>query len=114
VDRVTLDTLPWRLGEEDYIGCIFRDVELSASLSTATATVEIYDSTGATTLSSTAMTLTGTDRRVAKYFLTSGSAKTITAAGVYRAIYRATWSDGTNSIIREAQQQIDVRARPSS
>ena len=114
-DIVTLDTIPWRLGAEDYIEWVFEDRRLHADLSSPalSCTIAIYDSVAGVTLAATAMTMSGTTRRVARYFLTSGAAKTITVVGQYTLFGLGSWSDGTNTLKIAIQQKLDVRAASS-
>ena len=109
MDQVTVEASDYRLGEEKPVRIIVVDTEANSDLSTATVTIEIYDSTGSTTLAATSATLSGTTRLLCLYQLTTGSGKTITTAGTYRAVWRMTY--GTT--IREWEQTLNVYARPS-
>lgn len=108
MNEVTLDKITYILGEEKPVRVSVVH-ERGIDISSGTASIIIYDSVGATTLASTAMTV-GTGRPVvASYQLTTGSGKNITASGEYRAIVTFTYS----GVIQRWQIPITVKSAPS-
>jgi len=108
-DSVTGVSKDMRLGEEKILRVAAKDIDSQADMSTATATFELWDSTGSQTVAPTSASISGTTRIVLSYFLTSGAGKVVTAAGTYRITWRLTFG----SEIREYQQQLTIKARPS-
>lgn len=99
------------LGETKIIGVkSVRQVD-NTSLTGTTASVSIYDS-GGSLIVTASMTVSydATNARVrAQYALATGSGKTITTAGTYRAEYLLTFPDGTIMIW---QQALTVKSNP--
>lgn len=85
-----------------------RGADLSKEMKTAT--VSLYDSGGATVVSAAALTLSGTTRMDALYFLRTGANYTVTTAGTYRAVTLVELTDLTT---KEWQQQIEILANPT-
>ena len=107
IDTIDLPPRAFHLGDKKNIG--LHGLRLDTGKAWApTAAVIIYDSAGATTLASTAMTISGTKRLFALYRLTTGAAMTITAAGDYRAYYTVT----NGSDVQRWKQVLRIRAVP--
>jgi hypothetical protein len=105
----TLETLEYILGEDLPLELTVTD-EDGADLSTATATVTIKDASGATVLSATAMTGSGTTERIFLYLLQTGAAQTIPTTGHYKAEYKVTYGNVND----QAYQDIYVLPVPGS
>ena len=109
MNDVTLSPVTKRLGSKWYYKFRFYD-DAGLDISSATATIEIYDSSGSATLTATSMTLTTprTSLGFFKYLITTGAAQTITAAGDYRVVIRLS----LNSEIRILQGALTIIAIP--
>jgi len=106
MNEVTLGRKTFILGEEKPVRVQVKH-ERGIDISAGTATIIIYDSAGATTLSSQSMSVSSA--AVCSYQLTTGAGKNITAAGEYRAIVTFVYS----GVTRKWQIPITVKAAPS-
>jgi hypothetical protein len=111
IDVITLPAREFVFNEDKHIGVFLKSAS-GASLSAVTAQVVIYDSAGTIVLAATAMNMSGTTRRKATWFLTTGSSQTITAAGTYRALFLVSHVVDSQTEITIYQQQIYVRTYP--
>lgn len=111
-DVVTLPDREFILGDRKSIGIRGVRSVNNDSLNGTVGTVVIYDSVGSTILGSTSLTIAynvDKTRVQGSYTLSTGGGQTITAAGTYRAVYKAVFPDGT---IYQWEQQLIVKANP--
>lgn len=89
MNEVELPPKEYLFNEEKELALVVRD-ESGQSLSSSSATLTVYDSSGAVVpgLNAVSMSASGTTRRRLWYLLTTGAGGSITSPGDYTAIVR--------------------------
>lgn len=105
-DPTLLDTHYMIDGDTDQIGIDVTEAG-GADLSSATATVSIYDSAGGRIVNNASTTPSGTTTRAFRYNLNTGSSSII-IPGNYTAVWKVTYG----SVVKQFEQPIVVNANP--